>query len=267
MLSCVEPERVQSNMAAFVAAVGPDEDGRSLRARFFNGLARVQRWKPPFRPDGEPLIDFDLEHPEVQAALRDIVGPTPPAEVRIVGEERARLERDLRAGEDVLAAYDPAAAHSVRLLCGTVVVLRGEGVAGGSATGLIGTVWLFPDAGWGPARFAENLLHETVHNALVLDEMVNTFYDVDPEALAAEDALVTSAIRRVRRPYDRSLHAACVAVELIDLHDHQGNAAAAARMREGVAASTCELADKSHVLSAHGRDVLAELVARAGVAA
>ena len=267
MLSSFEPDHVERNMAALVAAVAPGDDEASLRTRFHRALAQVQRWKPPFGTDGEPLVDFDLEHPEVQAALRDIVGRADPAAVRITGEERERRARDIAAGAERLAAYDSGAARSLQLLAATILVLRGEGMAGGSATGLIGTIWLFPDDRWDPVRFAENLLHESVHLALFLDEMINTLYVVDHAALEADDALVTSAIRRVRRPYDRSLHAACVAVELIDYHEHAGNAEAAARMREGVAASTVELADKARVLSPHGREVLAELIERSGVAA
>jgi hypothetical protein len=42
------------------------------------------------------LVDLDLEHAEIQAALRDILGPAPPAEVRIGGrsaelDDRARV--------------------------------------------------------------------------------------------------------------------------------------------------------------------------------
>jgi hypothetical protein len=52
--------------------------------------------KPPFRHDGEPLVNFYLERAKIQAALRDIVGPAPPAEVRIGGrsaelDDRARV--------------------------------------------------------------------------------------------------------------------------------------------------------------------------------
>jgi HEXXH motif-containing protein len=266
VLSCVEPGALERNMAALAAAAGT-ADGAPLRTAFHDGLGRVQRWRPPFGDDGRPLVDFDLEHPEIQAALRALVTRGPPSEVRITGAARGRFAAALEAGVELLAAHDSEVARSMNLVCGTIVATSGPGKVAASSPGLIGTVWLFPDAGWGPAQFGEHLLHETVHQTLFLDEMVNTLYVVDPPALGAEDALVTSAIRRVPRPYDRSLHAACVAVELIGFHEHLGDDQEAARLREGATASTRELVDKAHVLSPHGREVLADLAGRVHVAA
>ncbi|TKI59354.1 hypothetical protein E8L90_17360 [Brevibacillus antibioticus] len=64
---------------------------------------------------------------------------------------------------------------------------------------------------------AEHIYHEFVHNSLFVDDMVNSIFP-DPAACAEEDGLVTSTILKIKRPLDRSYHAANVAVSIMHLY-------------------------------------------------
>ena len=73
------------------------------------------------------------------------------------------------------------------------------------------------------------------------------------------DAKVTSAIRRTRRRFDLAFHAACVAVELVGLHEHLGLSERAETHREGAVSSIDELKQHLDLFSEHGLSVFEDV--------
>ncbi|OWT48474.1 hypothetical protein CER22_25625 [Bacillus sp. K2I17] len=75
-------------------------------------------------------------------------------------------------------------------------------------------MWLNPSKKWSVIDYADAIYHEFIHNSLFFDDMINCIFP-DPNACEDEEAHVISAIRKQRRPLDRSYHAACVAIGLM----------------------------------------------------
>ncbi|THH34534.1 aKG-HExxH-type peptide beta-hydroxylase [Neolewinella litorea] len=93
---------------------------------------------------------------------------------------------------------------------------------GGSVSSRVGMIWLSPKEHWTDVNWADNLLHEFVHNCLFLEDMVNTIFPYSASRMAEDDALVVSAIRRTKRGYDKSYHAAFVAYALVEFYEKLG---------------------------------------------
>lgn len=167
----------------------------------------------------------------------------------------------MREGWHALAEYDPNAVWLSESLIARFLIARKPNCGGASTGDMLGCVWLSPPNSWGSPDYAEAILHESVHQALFLDEMVRRVYSADPPVLAAEDACVVSAIRKERRPLDASFHAACVAAALVDLYRFLDRPDRVRSLQAGLKPSVEELAIKSQYLTDHGQQILHELTA------
>jgi HEXXH motif-containing protein len=257
-IALMDPETVAANARAAVQVVAPGRlDDAPLRLAYLTALRDAQGSGLEIESAG-PVFQLDLAAPVSVATIRGIGGKDVTA-VEIGDTGRERLRAHLDAGFALLEEHDPDRAAVARLLVATLVVLRRPGLFSASAISALGAVAVNPAPEWEAIDFAETLLHESVHQAVFLDEMVNTLYGVDPKRLAADDALVLSAVRRTARPYDAALHAACVAVEVLWLHAGRDDAERVAQWSTGLTDSVAQLTERRHLLSAHGNEVLDDL--------
>ncbi|REH88675.1 hypothetical protein DOS83_13985 [Staphylococcus felis] len=81
----------------------------------------------------------------------------------------------------------------------------------------MGLIWLNPQKDWSIIQYAESVYHEFIHQSIFLDDMVNSMFP-DANACATEDALVTSTVLKIKRPLDRSYHAAGVSIGIMHLY-------------------------------------------------
>lgn len=156
--------------------------------------------------------------------------------------------------------HDGYAAVVHDLLC---AVILGTGVKSISASlgHQIGTAFINPQKGWTVLDMAEQILHEAIHEAQYLDQMVHDWYSRPFHELLASDVLVTSPIRRVPRPIPLVLQAATVGVAIMDLRSWAGATAAASEMCRHLAQSLAGVKQREDLLSDRGRQVLHELAA------
>jgi hypothetical protein len=146
------------------------------------------------------------------------------------------------------------------LLC-TVVVGTGVKSLSASLAHQIGTAFINPQRGWTVLDMAEQLLHESIHEAQYLDQMVHDWYTRPFHELIDSGIVATSPIRRVARPIPFVLQAATVGVAIMDLLSWSGSAAAASDMCGHLAQSLASVKQHEDLLSERGRQVLDELAA------
>jgi hypothetical protein len=270
MLSFLGPLAVLENITMLCQFAGETAGTETdLRTRYFTALCKTQDHPFRFTPrSGEIVLDFAIDDPQTSALLAHFAGSAArlaecssaeaaaPAVAALVDEAMA-----------VLQQYDLSTAAVVRLLIGCLLVAHHGGAYGGASMGeTIGVVWLRPDPAWEPVDCAESILHESVHQALLLDERVNGMFD---EALAGEmereRGLVTSAVWpytsefKARRPYDRAFHSACVGATLVDFYERLGRPQKARSLCEPMPLTLAELQAKDEFLNSHGRAILAEV--------
>ncbi|HET7121379.1 MAG TPA: HEXXH motif-containing putative peptide modification protein [Solirubrobacterales bacterium] len=267
-LSFAEPARVGSNARALVAATGVGGE-RERPLAYFEALNRIQA--RPIRLDDlerVPRAVFAIEDPADHALVQHFLEGEEPGPSHLYdAEARERILAGLAAGMDMLERYDPGAAALPATLVARIFFARKPGFGGASTADMLGCIWLSPPRSWEAVDYAEALYHECVHQALFLEEMVQGVYAKTAAEMLEEDAMVVSAIRREKRPFDASFHAACVAAALLDLYRDLDRADRAQPLLEGLRPSLEEIAGKEGCLNANGCKILGELERGVGVAA
>lgn len=267
MLGVLEPTSVDANVDELLLHLGVDSGGSSRRSAYVEALNRIQPIALPKPPDGGDMpwvVTFTADEPAHEAALRyavtDDTGSTTDELELLTPSEAANVERRLRNALEILRAYDPGLADAaVKLTC-WFLFARKPGVIGGSSGGMMGLIWLNPPVEWDDVDHAESLLHETTHQALFLDDLLHKLFARSIASMDSDpDATVTSAIRRTRRRFDLAFHAACVAVELVGLHEHLGLSGRAKTHREGALSSIEELEQHLDLFTEHGLSVFEDL--------
>ena len=267
MLRVLEPATVDANVDELLLHVGVGAATSSRRAAYVQALNRIQPIALPEPPEDGALpwvLTFTANDPAKEAAFRyaitDDTGSVTDELELLTPAEAADVERRLRNALEILRSYDPALADAaVKLNC-WFLFARKPGVIGGSSGGMMGLVWLNPPVEWDDVDHAESLLHETTHQAIFLDDLLHKLFARSIASMDGDpDATVTSAIRRTRRRFDLAFHAACVAAELVGLHEHLGLSARADHHREGALSSIEELEQHADLFTEHGLAAFGDL--------
>jgi hypothetical protein len=140
-----------------------------------------------------------------------------------------------------------------------VVVGHNPGAVSGSARHLLGAIVMCPPTDDTGLTAAGLLLHESVHQALWLAEMVVGLFAYSPGEIDALGIHALSPIRRQPRRIDSAFHAACVAVELASWHADAGRWHEVDALVRGLPLSVASLEDRRDAFTAQGRAFLEDL--------
>jgi len=248
---------VSANASAVVRYVGDFQE--MTRRSFLRALERLQGIPLNRHADDDDVfIDFK---PAVKdhRALRELMAVADlPEGWAYPPREQLATRRRVEEALDVLAAVNPSAREAMRLVVGSLLMARLPGYEAGSRTNVIGGIWL----GLPPERpaldFAELILHEFVHQCVFLEDMVHGIFFAGERELSEPPALVTSAIRRTRRGYDKAFHSAIVAATMLHFRA-QTSGAPLEDLLDPLRLTVAELVEKPQFLTGHGRETLAEL--------
>jgi hypothetical protein len=244
--------------------------GGDLRMRYFTALNRLRNIQVPFVPNSlDPFLAFDLDRPETrQLLLQFFATPDELGDCFSVEDQRDAIINKLDAALHLLDEYSENIAGCLRLLFGCLLLVGKRNFAGGASLGgaYTGVVWISLAPEWDPTVFAESMLHESVHQALFLEEIVNGLFADDLIAeMATERGLVASAVwpynseYKARRPYDRAFHAACVGAVLSDFYQYLALADKALQFSQPLGVTTRELREKAEFLLPRGNEILSEV--------
>lgn len=92
----------------------------------------------------------------------------------------------------------------------------------GSSSTSVGLSFYCLDNTWSIEKLAESYLHESVHNALFIEDLVRNVFGKQ-EFLGKENSQVLSPIRKTKRNYDFAFHATCVSIELLKFYKYLNN--------------------------------------------
>lgn len=258
--SVILPARVHASarIVADYAGVSKEEP---LRSSFLDALSKLQPVRPFLRPD-EPGVGmtFAPVSEEEASAFRHVMiidelppgwsyGPDEPMARQIVGDA-------LRLVEQV----DHGVHTAINTVVGTFLMAQMKNYDGGSISSLMGAIWLALPVSRSVVDFAEIIVHEYVHQCLFLEDMVHSLFLDGESRMGLDDGLVTTAILKIPRGYDKAFHSAFVAVVLAEFYRRLGDAAKVKGFLDPLAVTIPELRAKDGFLTDHGRDVLGDLV-------
>jgi HEXXH motif-containing protein len=261
-LAFADPARVAENVRPLVA-VASSEGSASGRLDYFEALNRIQTRR--LRLDDlsggqQPQLVFEFDHADDRKVVEHLLEGEELRDSHVYpAAARDRIEARITAGYALLTEFDRDALALVEALVVRIFFAHKSGFGGASVADMLGCIWLSPPTSWEPIDYAEGVYHETVHQALFLEEMVRGVYAADPAKMATADGHVVSAIRKEKRPFDASFHAACVAAALVDLYRTLDRPERVETLVEGLEPSVNEMSRKEEYLNEGGRKILGEL--------
>ncbi|MFE8598999.1 aKG-HExxH-type peptide beta-hydroxylase [Archangium violaceum] len=236
----------------------------SARPSFFQTLNSVQRHRFPIERDGgqSPSLVW-CQTEEHRAALATIIRPYPVPDDWIYSRsEFDELSKKVRKAEALIDRVDPEVGRLMRLLIGSYYFAKGGShIEGGSSSKFIGVIWVGQNLECTVTQVAELLVHEMVHNALFLDDMIHGIHVDGEGVLGVAENQVVSAIRQIQRGYDKGFHSAYVACVLARFYRQLAEHDRSRELLSPTGDTLVGLQEKAHLLLPHGQTRLGELVA------
>jgi hypothetical protein len=254
-------DRIAESAATVAGYARLETPGASLRSAFLRALDRLQRFHLDLHPDeAEVGLSFAPASPVEEEAYGEVMIVDHLPQGWSYGPEEAAARRRVAEGLRIIARLDPALHRAINTIVGTFIMARMAGYEGGSISSVIGVIWIGLPVTRPAVDFADLIVHEYVHQALFLEDMVHCLF-LDGEArMGHEDGLVTTTILKIPRGYDKAFHSAFVAAALTELHHRLGDDRRALGFLDPLAVTLSGLQEKNHFLTEHGRIVLDSLI-------
>ena len=181
---------------------------------FFQELEKFQTIKIPVAQD---KIILSFNHTDLVEGLRRAGLLETSEDYLSAGlhlykpEDQLNIESKVNAAMDVINKTSPELYLAITQLIGSIAFYKAEhvGYAGGSISSALGVIWQDPRAykEFSVSHYAEQIVHEFIHNTLFLVDMVKGLFVDQQKFLKAK---VWSPIRHQLRSYDRTFHACYV---------------------------------------------------------
>ena len=246
-------------MTLAVASLSNSVDTPRLKHRFLTLIHELQGVALAVSED-EYLMEFRGTSILEFLKQKEVFGPADlNANNFFDASRQAQISVQLAEADRLILNADANLHLLLNRLLATVAVfdIANKEIEGGSVSGCIGMVYLCPKEDWDTTFYAEMLVHEYVHNRLFLDDMVNGLFP-DLSLLKHPDAQVTSTIRRTKREYDKSFHAACVSCMLAYFYDRLGDQAKVEEFIFPVEQTLRELDEVDRHLQGRGLNVITD---------
>jgi hypothetical protein len=260
----MQPSVVEKLAGTVVRYFGQTPTPDTTRMLYLQGIDRVRPGGVRFSYDLTaivPEVHFVEEGDPIGPPIFEHLDEESRMTVRVVpAERRAAICSDVAQGYALLAEYDKALPNVLSTLVGSYAAVECPKIGGASFADLMGVVLLSAPKWWSVVNYADSILHEGVHQSLFLVEMVcGLFTRPHPEMERDESTFVLSSIKRIRRPYSLSFHAAAVSYTLVGLYSWLGQTDEAEMLRNNLIPTLEELVRLDHMLNATGREILDEM--------
>jgi hypothetical protein len=267
-LSFLQPDRIHQSMAIVQRYVRLRAGNEGPRPGFWEAIRELQHKDLPAKRRGTipQIIWFEGGHDVFAAALSMLTGGIDSD--MAVGtssyrtSERPDLEMAARRTLHRFANQFPQTYDTFTEMIAFLVLARERKYSGGTVSSRIGLIWLAPEISWSEDTWLENIVHEYVHNCLFLEDMVTNIFVAGCDRLEREDALAFSAIRQIKRGYDKSYHSAFVSFSLIELYLALRKDQDAASFINPLILCLEDLINARRFATAHGLELLVELAER-----
>lgn len=237
-----------------------------VKQNFISALNSIQKVR--FDCSNKPMLSFrndELVSGLVRSSIFSEKDVTKDGFLANV-EQQKEIESKYEEAWEVISSLDRGLYEIMNLLISTVFCCNVARLGGGSVTSYISVIWLSPKPEWTKVDYAENLVHEFVHNSLFLDDMVHNVFP-DHLELSSSDAMVTSSILKRKRHFDKSFHAACVSIALMYFYYLLGDTEKVDSFYPSLVRTVEELIDRDSyvqsqnrtIISSHGREILSDM--------
>lgn len=242
---------------------GIESDDHNLKRDFLTTLNSIQK----VRFDFEDIPKMNFRNNDLVSGLiraKTITESDVAKNYFLVDiEHQMEIQQEYEKALELIKSLDLGLYRAIVTLVNSIFCCNVDNSSGGSVTCYISLIWISPKLNWTYVDYAETLVHEFVHNSLFLDDMINNVFP-KPDQLSSVDAMVTSAILKRKRHFDKSFHSACVAIGLMYFYHLLDDFNKLALLYNPLILTVQELVDKDKyrqsiglpILSLYGREIL-----------
>jgi hypothetical protein len=257
-------QTVTSNIEKLVNSVFTSPPSLQTRQNYFASLNHIQRHNFNYNQDQSIwYLDFCRSSEQSRKLLRhfmNLENDSLPDGYSFSHESEQNIRSQCAHAASFISKVWPHVFGVIEILVGCLIFGKLRDHGGASLADTLGVVWLNPQDKWTVNDYAEALIHESVHQARFLDEMISGNFSLTREEMSQEKYLVISSIRKVKRPYDLAFDSATVSVTLVEWYEAIGLKEKAQQYCKPTLSTLAELLDKSEALSARGREMLDDMV-------
>ncbi|WP_063728992.1 aKG-HExxH-type peptide beta-hydroxylase [Streptomyces sp. RTd22] len=172
---------------------------------------------------------------------------------------REHWDAMVRQAVEHINHLSPDLARMVDLLVTDVVVVNSRSDGGGSTNRLPGLVVMSP-GDWDVPEYAECIVHEGLHTALFLMDMVYGMFTLPPSEMEKDEYRALSAVKiGQRRPLHAAFHAAAVAVPLMYMQHRRGVDTLVSKYTVSLRAACRDMRTHRSTFTPYGRMLLDEM--------
>src|SRR5215831_9290479 len=256
----IRPDYLFNNMEEVCKFTGCSEEF-DLRTRFLTSINVLQKQKFKFIQNERSVyknFGYGLDFNE--GVLRHLMTSELEEGWQYSEDEIKDIVDKTDRALNLIGSLQENINYSIDSIVGTFMYAKRRGFGGGGTSDIIGAIWLSPLKSWTITDYAERIVHEYIHQCLFLDDMVNQiFSNQSALAMGREDGLVTSAILKRKRGYDKSFHSAFVTTALMQFNRELGNSSKVHTFYKSALITIDELKSKRQFLTNHGFLILDEL--------
>ncbi len=210
---------------------------------------------------GQPTLLWNVEDYAFQAALLEIMDINKlPEDWKYTPQAVEKLEEVAIQGMNLFKELMPETFLILQESIPYILMGNRFGYGGGSISSRIGLIWLAPLEDWSIETWAENIVHELVHNILFIEELVNTIFRYSVQEMAEPNATAISAIRQEKRGFDKSFHSAFVSFSIAKFYLLHGSAEKVKAILPPLIVCLNDLVQNNWVLTLNGKAMLDELI-------
>lgn len=245
---------IRNALLATVALTGYKPAADRFKSAYVSALNAVQN--SSLHADEAVVVSF--ENPQLLDQLWREGLVTPDRSCIFSPHEQAQISRRIDDAFSFIRAVDERLYDAIRLMIGTIACIRREG-SSGTVSSMLGLLWLNPHPAWTIVDFAENIVHEFIHNTVFLEDLVHRIF-TKPHWYAPDDALVVSAIKRYPRGINIAFHSVIVGIGLTIFMDQAHQPLRARELGSGLKDTLRALHDKAEgYLSKHAIQMLQQV--------
>ncbi|MEB3229394.1 MAG: HEXXH motif-containing putative peptide modification protein [Leptolyngbyaceae bacterium] len=209
----------------------------------------------------QPIFLWNIDNPAFQSALLEIMDVDElPFDWKYPAQIIGEIENIAAQGINLFKELMPETFSIFQESISYILMGNRYGYGGGSISSRISLIWLAPSKEWSIEIWAENILHELVHNILFIEELVNTIFLYSVKKMAEPNAVVISAIRQTERGFDKSFHSAFVSFSIAKFYLLLGHTEKVKSILPALIVCLNELVTHNWVLTINGKNMLDELI-------
>ncbi|MFC9505427.1 aKG-HExxH-type peptide beta-hydroxylase [Streptomyces sp. NPDC057002] len=196
------------------------------------------------------------QHCREEKIFAHIVGPATASD----GPTRERWDGHIRAAVQLIHDMNPDLGRWVDLFVTDIVVFNSGADGGGSANTLPGVVLMSPSDEWEVMQYAECIVHEGLHTALFILDVVEPLFTLPPSELEKDEYRALSAVKiGQKRPLHAAFHAAVVAVPLMYIEHRLGTGDLVEKYSASLRDACADMQVQREQFTVYGRMLLDEM--------